>query len=186
MNPNPGWYPNPLNPAVLIYWDGTKWLMEHQTPNPNHQLTSPAPIPSQPVYTPSHTIPVSSPKPGFFPSGFPLIYSAGVTLLSIIIFFFLYVAWYVTPSSSTDPGVGFIPVTLGLWSAANFTGFIAFFFWIAGVVITRRIQTQVGKNKLLNAGYSVTITMTALTAIPALFYILGWAWLALQWALYIL
>lgn len=24
-NPQPGWYPDPLNPGKQIYWDGTRW-----------------------------------------------------------------------------------------------------------------------------------------------------------------
>lgn len=34
MNSQPGWYPDPQNPAVMRYWDGTQWTQHTQAGRP--------------------------------------------------------------------------------------------------------------------------------------------------------
>lgn len=34
MTTQPGWYPDPQNPAVMRYWDGTKWTQHTQAAQP--------------------------------------------------------------------------------------------------------------------------------------------------------
>ncbi len=32
---DPGWHPDPEDPAQVRYWDGAQWT-EHRSPNPNY------------------------------------------------------------------------------------------------------------------------------------------------------